>query len=53
MHKVGTTFKLCIQPRFSEKEGEIAGIFAGDGSQYFEPKAYYYEVNVHFGGHNY
>ena len=33
----------------SEIEGEIVGIFAGDGSQYFEPKKYSYEVNVHFG----
>ena len=37
----------------SEKEGEIVGIFAGDGSQYFNKKNYKYEVNVHFGQHNY
>ena len=37
---------------FSEKEGEITGIFAGDGSQYFEPKRYHYEVNIHFGAKN-
>lgn len=36
----------------SEIEGEIVGVFAGDGSQYFEPKSYSYEVNVHFGGKN-
>ncbi len=47
--------KKYIAPQFipqaSETEGEICGIFAGDGSQYFEPKNYGYEVNVHFGGH--
>lgn len=36
----------------SKEEGEIVGIFTGDGSQYFRPKTYHYEVNVHFGGHN-
>ena len=39
-----------VQPNFSEKEGEIVGIFAGDGSQYFA-KGGHYQVNVHFGGH--
>ncbi|HLG23891.1 MAG TPA: LAGLIDADG family homing endonuclease [Candidatus Nanoarchaeia archaeon] len=53
MHKIGTVYKLNITPKFSKKEGEIAGIFAGDGSQYYEPKAGHYENNVHFGGHNY
>ncbi len=53
MHKIGTIFKLNVKPSFCEKEGEIAGIFAGDGSQYFHPKRYHYEVNVHFGGKNY
>ena len=47
--------KKYVQPIFtpesSELEGEICGIFAGDGSQYFEPKKFSYEVNVHFGGH--
>src|SRR3989344_4829372 len=38
-----------IVASMSEQEGEIVGIFAGDGSQYFEPKRYRYEVNVHFG----
>ena len=42
------------QPEFivgsnPEVEGEIVGIFAGDGSQYFDKKAYHYQVNVHFG----
>lgn len=50
----GKKFK---EPQFtlssSELEGEIVGIFAGDGSQYYEPKKCHYEVNVHFGGHNY
>ncbi len=49
--------KKYVEPtfdiNFSEIEGEIVGIFAGDGSQYFEPKAGHYEVNVHFGGQNY
>ncbi|MBI4144751.1 hypothetical protein HY493_00930 [Candidatus Woesearchaeota archaeon] len=40
-----------FNPQASEAEGEICGIFAGDGSQYFEPKKFHYEVNVHFGGH--
>lgn len=40
-----------FSPEASEQEGEIVGIFAGDGSQFFEPKKYHYEVNVHFGGH--
>ena len=52
MHKNGTVFKLNVKPTFSEIEGEIAGIFAGDGSQHFEPKAYHYEVNVHFAKQN-
>ena len=39
-----------VLPRLSEEAGEVVGIFAGDGSQYFEPKNYHYEVNVHFGG---
>ena len=32
--------KLGIVTKYSKKEGEIVGIFAGDGSQYFEPKKY-------------
>ncbi len=38
-------------PTSSEIEGEIVGIFAGDGSQFYEPKNCGYEVNVHFGNH--
>ena len=53
MHKIGTVYKLNITPEFSENEGEIAGIFAGDGSQYYEHKAGHYENNIDFGGHNY
>ena len=53
MYKNGTTYKLNVKPVFSEKEGEIVGIYAGDGSQYFEPKLYKYEVNIHFGLKNY
>ena len=52
MHKNGTIFKLNIKPAFTRKEGEIAGIFAGDGSLYFEPKSYHYTVNIHFGKRN-
>jgi len=44
--------KLNLIPKYSKQEGEIVGIFAGDGSQYFEPKKYHYEVNVHFGYKN-
>ena len=39
-------------PGASELEGEIVGIFTGDGSQYHDRKRWAYEVNVHFGGHN-
>ncbi len=53
MHRIGTIFRLGIKPVFSEKEGEIAGIFAGDGSQHFDRKRYDYQVNVHFGKKNY
>ena len=34
---------------FTEKEGEIVGIFAGDGSQYYYAKSGQYQVNIHFG----
>lgn len=37
---------------YSQNSGEVIGIFAGDGSQYFEPKSYHYTVNVHFGMKN-
>lgn len=48
----GRKYKLPhFSPVASEQEGEIVGIFAGDGSQYFEPKRHSYEVNVHFGEH--
>lgn len=43
---------LDFHPTFSEDEGEIVGIFAGDGSQYFEPNSYSYRVNIHFGVKN-
>ncbi len=32
-----------------EKLGEAIGIFTGDGSLYFEPGRYHYQVRVHFG----
>ena len=44
--------KIKLNQRFTEKEGEIVGIFAGDGSQYFDPKGYHYQVNIHFGSKN-
>lgn len=37
----------------SEIEGEINGIFAGDGSQYHDKRRGSYQVNVHFGAKNY
>lgn len=49
--------KKFIEPEFKLKnsrlEGEINGIFAGDGSQYYDAKRGSYEVNVHFGAKNY
>ena len=35
--------------RGSGKEGEIVGIFAGDGSQHFYKPGYHYRTNIHFG----
>lgn len=49
--------KKYREPQFtsmaSEIEGEIVGIFAGDGSQYYDRSSWHYEVNIHFGGHNF
>lgn len=49
--------KKFVEPKFklsnSRLEGEINGIFAGDGSQYYDKKRGHYEVNVHFGAKNY
>lgn len=49
--------KKFVEPKFKPKnsrlEGEINGIFAGDGSQYYDKKRGSYEVNVHFGAKNY
>ena len=39
--------------KYSEIEGEIAGIFAGDGSQHHDSKQGQYRVNVHFGKTDY
>ncbi|MFC1774931.1 LAGLIDADG family homing endonuclease [Nanoarchaeota archaeon] len=45
----------CLLPVFkisaTDIEGEV-GIFAGDGSQYFYPKDYHYEIKIHFGNKN-
>jgi len=50
----GRKYKIPeFTPGFTEKEGEIVGIFAGDGSQYFHSKSYHYEVNIHFGKKSY
>lgn len=38
-----------FETNYSELEGEVVGIFAGDGSQYHDKKRGHYEVNVHFG----
>lgn len=34
---------------FSEVEGEIVGIFTGDGSQHYEKSNWNYQTNIHFG----
>jgi hypothetical protein len=44
--------KLNLKPGYSRREGEIVGIFAGDGSQYYNKKHCAYQVNVHFGKKN-
>ncbi|MBW2976842.1 LAGLIDADG family homing endonuclease [Candidatus Woesearchaeota archaeon] len=41
-----------VKPNFSGTEGEIVGIFAGDGSQFLVKKRGHYQVTIHFGGHN-
>jgi len=42
-----------IKPKFNFNDdtllGEVVGIFTGDGSFYFEPKGYHYQIRVHFG----
>jgi intein/homing endonuclease len=38
---------------YNRLEGEIVGIFAGDGSQHLEQKSYSYAVSVCFGNKNY
>ncbi|MDO8538381.1 MAG: LAGLIDADG family homing endonuclease [archaeon] len=52
--KGGRTY---IEPEFetnySEVEGEVVGIFSGDGSQHYEKKKCHYYVNVHFGHTDY
>ena len=41
-----------VRPKWAENEGEIVGIFAGDGSQHHDTKGRKYQVNVHFGSRN-
>ena len=45
--------KTIIKPKFNfnsdEELGEVIGIFAGDGSYYFDPKRYNYQIRIHFG----
>ena len=49
--------KKYFEPKFdlnySELEGEIAGIFAGDGSQHHDYRRGHYTVNIHFGKTDY
>lgn len=44
--------KLNLKPGYSFTEGEIVGIFAGDGSQYVQKDQYSYRTNIHFGNKN-
>lgn len=37
--------------RLSEKEGEILGIFVGDGSQHYAKSNWNYQTNIHFGNY--
>ncbi|MAG91880.1 hypothetical protein CMO83_04350 [Candidatus Woesearchaeota archaeon] len=37
---------------YTQVDGEVVGIFAGDGSQYYEPKGGSYEVTIHIGRKN-
>ncbi|MFH1239698.1 MAG: LAGLIDADG family homing endonuclease [Candidatus Diapherotrites archaeon] len=48
-----TYFEPEFDLNYSGLEGEIVGIFAGDGSQYHDTKRGHYEVNVHFGKTDY
>ena len=41
--------KLNLSPSYSEVEGEIIGIFTGDGGLYFWKKNYSYDVSIYFG----
>ena len=40
---------FIYKPTFSEAEGEILGIFVGDGSQYYYKPNWEYQTNIHFG----
>ena len=46
-------FEPEFELEYSETEGEIAGIFAGDGSQFHDSERGSYQVNVHFGKTDY
>tara|TARA_Y100000310_G_scaffold337823_1_gene425884 strand:+ start:2317 stop:3078 length:762 start_codon:yes stop_codon:yes gene_type:complete len=46
----GRKYKLpTVKVGYSSIDGEIIGIFIGDGSQHFERKSCHYTVNIHFG----
>lgn len=49
----GRKYKLLnLKPGYTRREGEIVGIFVGDGSQHYEKTARHYHVNIHFGIRN-
>ncbi len=43
---------LTLHPAYSQTEGEIVGIFAGDGSLYFDRNNYHYEIKIIVGTNN-
>ena len=47
------TKPLNLRPEFTEKEGEIVGIFVGDGCQVFSKLNYNYSTDISFGIKNY
>lgn len=47
--RMRTMVKPKIKFDSDEELGEVVGIFAGDGSFYFEKKNYHYQLRIHFG----